>query len=55
MAKDTFVSRHNGPRNHQLKSMFDKVGVSSLDELIDQTVPTGSFSYVRREKSFLPQ
>jgi glycine cleavage system P protein (glycine dehydrogenase) len=39
MAKDSFVSRHNGPRDHQLKSMFDKIGVSSIDELIDQTVP----------------
>jgi len=39
MAKDTFVSRHNGPRDYQIKGMLDKIGVSSLDELIDQTIP----------------
>lgn len=39
MAKDTFVDRHNGPRKSQLNSMFEKIGVGSLDELIDQTIP----------------
>ncbi len=39
MVTDRFVSRHIGPRDHELKEMLDTVGVKSLDELIDQTVP----------------
>ncbi len=39
MVTDRFVSRHIGPRNHELKEMLDTVGVKSLNELIDQTVP----------------
>jgi glycine dehydrogenase len=39
MATDRFVSRHIGPRDHELKEMLDIVGVKSLDELINQTVP----------------
>jgi glycine dehydrogenase len=39
MLTDTFVSRHNGPRDHELDEMLKTIGVSSLDELIDQTVP----------------
>lgn len=38
---DTFVSRHNGPRENEVKEMLKKIGVSSLDELIEQTVPHG--------------
>ncbi len=34
-----FPQRHIGPRQHDLEHMFKTVGVSSLDELIDQTVP----------------
>lgn len=40
MITDNFVSRHNGPRDHELDEMLKVVGVSSLDELINQTVPT---------------
>ncbi|HSA04344.1 MAG TPA: aminomethyl-transferring glycine dehydrogenase [Tenuifilaceae bacterium] len=36
---DKFVSRHNGPRDHEIDEMLKVVGVSSIDELIDQTVP----------------
>lgn len=36
---DTFVSRHNGPRENEVKEMLKKIGVSSVDELINQTVP----------------
>lgn len=39
MITDTFLSRHNGPRDHELDEMLKTLGVSSLDELIDQTVP----------------
>ena len=37
---DTFVSRHNGPRESEVKEMLKKIGVSSVDELINQTVPS---------------
>jgi len=36
---DNFVSRHNGPRENEVKEMLKKIGVSSIDELISQTVP----------------
>ncbi len=36
---DKFSSRHNGPRATEVKEMLAKIGVSSVDELIDQTVP----------------
>lgn len=39
MTTDKFVSRHNGPREHEVKQMLAKIGVSSIDELISQTVP----------------
>src|SRR5690348_14033565 len=37
---DTFVSRHNGPREKEVNEMLKKIGVSSVDELIEQTVPS---------------
>ena len=39
MTTDKFVSRHNGPREQEVKAMLNKIGVSSIDELISQTVP----------------
>lgn len=36
---DSFVDRHLGPREADIKRMVEVVGVASLDELIDQTVP----------------
>jgi glycine dehydrogenase len=39
MFKDKFVNRHIGPRESELTMMMEKIGVSSLDELINQTVP----------------
>jgi len=41
MTTDKFVSRHNGPRENEIKQMLTKIGVSSVDELITQTVPDG--------------
>jgi glycine dehydrogenase len=41
MTTDKFVSRHNGPRENEIKQMLAKIGVSSVDELISQTVPAG--------------
>ncbi len=40
MATDMFVSRHIGPREHEIETILKKIGVSSIDELIDQTVPS---------------
>ncbi len=39
MHSDKFVDRHNGPRKQELPQMLQTIGVSSLDELIDKTVP----------------
>src|ERR1043165_8817377 len=39
MTTDNFASRHNGPRESEIKSMLKKIGVSSVDQLIEQTVP----------------
>ncbi len=39
MSSDKFVSRHNGPRDHDLPQMLKTIGVKSLDELIEKTVP----------------
>jgi glycine dehydrogenase len=41
MSTDKFVNRHNGPRENEVKEMLKKIGVSSTEELIDQTVPQG--------------
>jgi glycine dehydrogenase len=40
MAVEKFALRHIGPREYELDEMLDACGVSSLDELIDQTVPS---------------
>ena len=34
-----FIGRHIGPDEKQTKEMLEAIGVSSIDELIDQTVP----------------
>src|SRR5664280_1471025 len=39
MLTDKFVNRHNGPRESELPQMLKAIGVSSLDELIEKTVP----------------
>jgi glycine dehydrogenase len=36
---DKFVNRHNGPREHDVKAMLKKIGATSVDELITQTIP----------------
>ncbi len=46
MAIDTFVGRHIGPREPDIQEMLKVVGVKTLDELIDQTVPAN----IRLEK-----
>jgi glycine dehydrogenase len=39
MMSDRFVYRHNGPRENELPQMLKTIGVDSLDQLIEKTVP----------------
>ncbi|MCX6259112.1 MAG: aminomethyl-transferring glycine dehydrogenase [Bacteroidia bacterium] len=39
MSFDKFVDRHNGPRQFEIAEMCEKIGVSTLDQLIEETVP----------------
>ncbi len=39
MKEDKFINRHNGTTEITLKEMLTTIGVSTLDELIDKTVP----------------
>jgi len=39
MQTDSFVVRHLGPRENDVKQMLKTIGVSSLDQLIDETIP----------------
>lgn len=41
MRTDSFAYRHIGPRHQDLNDMLEAVNVSSLEELISQTVPAG--------------
>src|SRR5215203_969425 len=36
---DMFQARHIGPRERDLPAMLETIGVSSLDQLVDETVP----------------
>jgi len=36
---DRFVSRHIGPSETEARAMLDAVGATSLDALVEQTVP----------------
>ena len=37
--KDDFTSRHNGPSADEAAKMLETIGVKSMDELIDKTIP----------------
>ena len=39
MLSNNFIYRHNGPRQAQVEKMLQKIGVASLGQLIDETVP----------------
>lgn len=39
MLTDNFLKRHNGPRKEESDRMLKYMGLNSIDELIDQTVP----------------
>ncbi len=36
---EKFVDRHIGPRENEIQEMLNEIGVKSIDELIDETVP----------------
>ena len=49
---DAFVHRHNGPSSDEIEQMLQEVGFSSLDSLIESTIP----SRIRRDTPLnLPQ
>ncbi len=39
--KERFMHRHNGPNEKQEREMLSAIGASSVDELIDETIPKG--------------
>ncbi|MFA8451453.1 MAG: aminomethyl-transferring glycine dehydrogenase [Bacteroidales bacterium] len=39
MITNNFIKRHIGPRKDEMKPMLDKVGVPSLEALIEETIP----------------
>jgi glycine dehydrogenase len=39
MISNKFVNRHNGPRESELPHMLKTIGVNSLDQLIEKTIP----------------
>jgi len=39
LKQNEFFSRHVGPREHEVNEMLHTIGVQSMDELIEQTVP----------------
>ncbi len=40
MSTDSFLKRHLGPGQEDLKKMLDVIGVTSLDQLINETIPS---------------
>ena len=40
MSVEKFFTRHIGPREAEIPFMLEKIGVNTLDELIDKTVPS---------------
>ncbi len=40
MSVEKFITRHIGPRENEIPHMLKKIGVNTLDELIDRTVPS---------------
>ncbi len=40
MKTDSFALRHLGPRENDLPKMLETIGVETLDQLIDETIPT---------------
>ena len=49
--KDDFKDRHNGPTPEEVDVMLKRIGVNSMEELIEQTVPAA----IRFKRIFLPE
>ena len=43
MKSDRFSLRHLGPRQPEIKEMLDKIGLGSVDELMEKTIPSSIF------------
>jgi glycine dehydrogenase len=41
LAPESFQQRHLGPRDSELPGMLERIGVGTLDQLIDETIPSG--------------
>ncbi|MCK4677842.1 MAG: glycine dehydrogenase (aminomethyl-transferring), partial [Bacteroidales bacterium] len=39
MLSNNFIKRHNGPRCTDIEKMLSRIGVSTIDELIEKTIP----------------
>ncbi|MBR1769340.1 MAG: hypothetical protein IJ748_02680, partial [Bacteroidales bacterium] len=39
MITNNFAKRHNGPQPQDVEKMLKTIGVSSVEELIDKTIP----------------
>ena len=44
MNSDRFSLRHIGPRQPEIKQMLDKIGLGSIDELVEKTIPPSIFN-----------
>ena len=40
MNTNSFLLRHTGPREHDVKDMLNSIGLNSMDELIEETIPS---------------
>ena len=47
MRTDMFLGRHLGPNEDEIKKMLNKIGASSLSELLQETIPES----IRLEKT----
>ena len=39
MKTELFLNRHIGPRQNEIKTMLNSIGLNSIEELIDETIP----------------
>ena len=39
MKTELFLNRHIGPRQDEIKTMLNCIGLNSIEELIDETIP----------------
>ena len=39
MKTELFLNRHIGPRQDEIKTMLNSIGLNSIEELIDETIP----------------